>query len=232
MEKRILLIDDDVELCHLLERSARWAGFALEAVHNGREGCLLAERGEYVLIILDVMLPEMDGFEVLARIRAQSTVPVLMLTARDTDGDKISGLLGGADDYLTKPFGLEELMARVQSLVRRYTIFDAAKPEAVITLKDMRIDRTRREVWVRGEERALSGREFDLLLFLAAHAGQVFTKRQLYEQLWPEEGGFDEGNMMAFISKLRKKIEPAGEPYYIQTVKGIGYRFNREAAKC
>lgn len=232
MEKRILLIDDDVELCHLLERSARWAGFALEAVHNGREGCLLAERGEYVLIILDVMLPEMDGFEVLARIRAQSTVPILMLTARDTDGDKISGLLGGADDYLTKPFGLEELMARVQSLVRRYTIFDAARPETVITLKGMRIDRTRREVWVRGEERALSGREFDLLLFLAAHAGQVFTKRQLYEQLWPEEEGFDEGNMMAFISKLRKKIEPAGEPYYIQTVKGIGYRFNREAAKC
>ena len=149
-----------------------------------------------------------------------------------TDGDKISGLLGGADDYLTKPFGLEELMARVQSLVRRYTIFDAAKPETVITLKDMRIDRTRREVWIRGDERALSGREFDLLLFLAAHAGQVFTKRQLYEQLWPEEEGFDEGNMMAFISKLRKKIEPAGEPYYIQTVKGIGYRFNREAAKC
>lgn len=232
MEKRILLIDDDVELCHLLERSARWAGFALEAVHNGREGCRLAERGEYVLIILDVMLPEMDGFEVLAHIRTKSTVPVLMLTARDTDGDKISGLLGGADDYLTKPFGLEELMARVQSLVRRYTVFDAAKPEAVITLKDMRIDRTRREVWVRGEERALSGREFDLLLFLAMHAGQVFTKQQLYEQLWPAEEGFDDGNMMAFISKLRKKIEPFGEPYYIQTVKGIGYRFNREAAQC
>ena len=232
MEKRILLVDDDVELCRLLERSARWVGFTLEAVHNGREGCRLAMREEYVLIILDVMLPEMDGFEVLAQIRAQSTVPVLMLTARDTDQDKINGLLGGADDYLTKPFGLEELMARVQSLVRRYTVFDAAKPETLIMLKDMRIDRSQREVWVRGEERVLSGREFDLLLFLAAHAGQVFTKRQLYEQLWPAEEDFDEGNMMAFISKLRKKIEPIGEPYYIQTVKGIGYRFNREAAEC
>ena len=232
MEKRILMIDDDTALCQLLERSARWAGFELDAVHNGREGCRMAERGEYVLIILDVMLPEMDGFEVLAQIRAQSTVPVLMLTARDTDEDKVSGLLGGADDYLTKPFGMEELMARVQSLVRRYTVFDAAKPEAVITLKDMRIDRTRREVWVKGQEAWLSGREFDLLLFLAMHAGQVFTKRQLYEQLWPTEEGFDEGNMMAFISKLRKKIEPPGEPYYIQTVKGIGYRFNREAAQC
>ncbi len=232
MEKRILLVDDDVELCRLIERSARWAGFVLEAVHSGREGCTLAQREDYVLIILDVMLPEMDGFEVLARIRAHSTVPVLMLTARDGDRDKISGLLGGADDYLTKPFGLEELMARVQSLVRRYTVFDAAKPEAVIELKGMRIDRARREVWVGEREAALSGREFELLLFLAAHGGQVFTKRQLYEQVWPMEEGFDEGNMMAFISKLRKKIEPSGEPYYIQTVKGIGYRFNREAAQC
>ena len=232
VEKRILLVDDDVELCRLLERSARWAGLTLEAVHSGREACQRVKRGEYVLIILDVMLPEMDGFAVLQAIRSQSRVPVLMLTARDADEDKVKGLLSGADDYLTKPFGWEELLARMQSLIRRYTVFDAAASEDVVSLKGLSINRATREVAVGDQAVALSSREFDVLWFLAAHAGQVFTKRQLYEQLWPEEGAFDEGNMMAFISKLRKKIEPAGEPYYIQTVKGVGYRFNREAAKC
>ena len=170
MEKRILLIDDDVELCHLLERSARWAGFALDAVHNGREGCLLAERGEYVLIILDVMLPEMDGFEVLARIRAQSTVPILMLTARDTDGDKISGLLGGADDYLTKPIGTSELLARIRTALRHSNRLNTASPlyKRPFHAKGLTIDFEKHLVSVDGRDVHLTQIEFKMITVFCA----------------------------------------------------------------
>ena len=184
------------------------------------------------LIILDVMMPDMDGFQVLQKIRERNNVPVLMLTAKSDEEDKVSGLRLGADDYLTKPFGINELMARVNSLIRRYTTLNpvTGNEAATMLLKDMVIDKVNRTVTVQNIPIELTGKEFDLLLVLASNKGRVFTKKQLYTQVWTEEYDFDDNNIMAFISKLRKKIEPNPEqPFYIQTVRGVGYRFNKEA---
>jgi len=174
------------------------------------------EENDYQLIVLDIMLPEIDGFSVLVEIRKISTVPVLMLTAKNEEADKIRGLRTGADDYLTKPFSMDELMARVESLIRRYTKFNISDAQQLqSTIGGIQID--------------LTGKEFDLLYFLALHKGRIFTKKQIYTHVWDDEYAFDDSNIMPFISKLRKKIEPdADDPFYIQTVRGVGYRFNQE----
>ena len=229
---RVLLIDDDRDLCALIRQCALADGMDVEPCHSGREGLEHLRRQDYQLVVLDVMLPGMDGFAALAEIRAASRLPVLMLTARDDSASKVRGLRAGADDYLTKPFSLNELMARVHSLIRRYTTFNSAAGNEVgaILLKDMVIDKACRTVTVRNLPVELTGKEFDLLLFLASHKGRVFTKKQIYTQVWAEEYAFDDGNIMSFISKLRKKIEANPEqPFYIQTVRGVGYRFNQEA---
>ena len=177
-------------------------------------------------------MPDMDGFQVLQKIRERNNVPVLMLTAKSDEEDKVSGLRLGADDYLTKPFSINELMARVNSLIRRYTTLNPVVGSEVATmlLKDMVIDKVSRTVTVKNMPIELTGKEFDLLLFLASNKGRVFTKKQIYRQVWAEEYAFDDSNIMSFISKLRKKIEPNPEqPFYIQTVRGVGYRFNKEA---
>ena len=138
----------------------------------------------------------------------------------------------GADDYLTKPFSINELMARINSLIRRYTTLNplTGSEAATMLLKDMVIDKVNRMVNVRNIPIELTGKEFDLLVFLASNKGRVFTKKQIYTQVWEEEYAFDDSNIMSFISKLRKKIEPNPEqPFYIQTVRGVGYRFNKEA---
>jgi DNA-binding response OmpR family regulator len=154
-----------------------------------------------------------------------------MLTAKNEETDKVRGLRLGADDYLTKPFGMEELMARIGSLIRRYTVLnDTAASNEVIRLKDMTINSGNREVFINGQAIELTGKEFDMLWFLAAHKGRIFTKRQIYAHVWEEDYAYDDSNIMSFISKLRKKIEiNASEPFYIQTVRGVGYRFNQEA---
>ena len=177
-------------------------------------------------------MPDMDGFQVLQKIREKNNVPVLMLTAKSDEEDKVSGLRLGADDYLTKPFSINELMARIHSLVRRYTTLNpiAGNVAATMLLKDMVIDKVNRTVTVQNLPVELTGKEFDLLVFLASNKGRVFTKKQIYTQVWAEEYAFDDSNIMSFISKLRKKIEPNPEhPFYIQTVRGVGYRFNKEA---
>ena len=204
------------------------------AAHGGLAGLQLLEENKDAcsLIILDVMLPDLDGFQVLQKIREKYTVPVLMLTAKSAEEDKVSGLRLGADDYLTKPFSINELMARVHSLIRRYTTFNpvAGKEAATLLLKDMVIDKADRTVTIHNVPVDLTGKEFDLLLFLASNKGRVFTKKQIYTQVWAEAYAFDDSNIMSFISKLRKKIEQNPEqPFYIQTVRGVGYRFNKEA---
>lgn len=198
------------------------------------EGLRLAEeyKTSLSLVILDVMMPDLDGFQVLQKIREVSNVPVLMLTAKSDEEDKVSGLRLGADDYLTKPFSINELMARVNSLVRRYTTLNQTTEVCTgkITLQGMTIDKNNRVVTVNGTMLELTGKEFDLLFFLATNKGRVFTKKQIYTQVWDDEYAFDDSNIMSFISKLRKKIEPDPEqPFYIQTVRGVGYRFNKEA---
>ena len=227
--ERILLVDDDEDLCRLVERVVRRAGYEIDVASSGEAGWRLLTRQTYELVILDVQLPGMDGLALLAQLREQSAVPVLMLTARNGEQDKVEGLLGGADDYLGKPFGLDELLARIQAQIRRYTVLKGAETPLVMQFRELSINVRQQEVVVRGQRADLSGREVQLLALLAAEPGRVWTKRQLYQRLWPEEEAFDEGNMMAFISKLRKKIEPGETPYYIQTVRGVGYRFNKEA---
>ena len=230
----VLIIDDDKELCKLMKKCVDQENLSAVVAHGGFEGLRLLEENKDAcsLIILDVMMPDLDGFQVLQKIRGKSNVPVLMLTAKSDEEDKISGLWLGADDYLTKPFSINELMARVNSLIRRYTTLNpvVGSEAATMLLKDMVIDKTSRTVTVKNMPIELTGREFDLLLFLASNKGRVFTKKQIYTQVWEEEYAFDDSNIMSFISKLRKKIEPNPEqPFYIQTVRGVGYRFNKEA---
>ena len=230
---KVLIIDDDKELCALMKKCIEQEKLSAVTVYNGIEGVRLIEENKdsYSLIILDVMLPDIDGFQILQKIRDTSNIPVLMLTAKSSEEDKVFGLRLGADDYLTKPFGINELLARVNSLIRRYTTLNPFTADIdSISLKDMVIDKLNRTVTVKDIPVLLTGKEFDLLLFLASNKGRVFTKKQIYSQVWEEEYAFDDSNIMSFISKLRKKIEPDPDhPFYILTVRGVGYRFNKEA---
>lgn len=230
---KVLIIDDDKELCALMKKCIEQEKLSAVTVYNGIEGVRLIDENKdsYSLIILDVMLPDIDGFQILQKIRDKSNIPVLMLTAKSSEEDKVFGLRLGADDYLTKPFGINELLARVNSLIRRYTTLNLFTADIdSISLKDMVIDKLNRTVTVKDIPVLLTGKEFDLLLFLASNKGRVFTKKQIYSQVWEEEYAFDDSNIMSFISKLRKKIEPDPDhPFYILTVRGVGYRFNKEA---
>lgn len=225
----VLMIDDDRALCDLVKKYLGNEALKVDVKHDGKEGLAAACKNAYLVIVLDVMLPGMNGFEVLAEIRKSSTVPVLMLTARDSEVDKVSGLRLGADDYLTKPFSMNEFVARVQSLIRRYTTFNSSeeRADAVLDFGVLSIDPKSREVFLSGHRVELTAKEFDLLYFLAAHKGQVFTKKQIYSNVWQEEYAFDDNNIMVHIRRLRKKIEPTPEtPTYIQTVWGVGYKFS------
>ena len=230
----VLIIDDDKELCSLMKKCVEQENLSALVAHGGVEGLRLANenRSNCSLVILDVMMSDIDGFQVLRKIRETSNVPVLMLTAKSDEEDKVSGLRLGADDYLTKPFSLNELMARVNSLIRRFTTLNPTStinPD-ILTLKDMVIDKENRIVSINAVPVDLTGKEFDLLYFLASNKGRVFTKKQIYTQVWEEEYAFDDNNIMSFISKLRKKVEPdTDHPFYILTVRGVGYRFNKEA---
>ena len=215
--KQVLIIDDDKELCALMKKCIEQENLSAVTAYSGIEGLQIIKENQnnngFSLIILDVMMPYMDGFQVLKKIREVSNIPVLMLTAKSNEEDKVLGLRLGADDYLTKPFSINELTARVHSLIRRYTTLNPAFSEETdcICLKDMTIDRGNRSVTVRGALVELTGKEFDLLVFLASNKGRIFTKKQIYTQVWEDEYAFDDSNIMSFISKLRKKIEPNPE---------------------
>lgn len=232
----VLIIDDDKELCTLMKKCVEQENLSAIIAHGGIEGIRLIDEnkssGSLSLIILDVMMPDINGFQVLKIIRETSNIPVLMLTAKNDEEDKVSGLRLGADDYLTKPFSISELMARVNSLIRRYTTLNPTFAEETdcIELQDMVIDKANHIVSINNIVVELTSKEFDLLSFLASNKGRVFTKKQIYNQVWEDEYAFDDSNIMSFISKLRKKIEPnPNHPYYILTVRGVGYRFNKEA---
>ncbi|HBE9251220.1 response regulator transcription factor [Clostridioides difficile] len=230
----VLIIDDDKELCALMKKCVEQENLSAITAHCGAEGLHLVDKNRHTLslVILDIMMPDIDGFQVLKKIRETSNIPVIMLTAKNDEDDKISGLRLGADDYLTKPFSINELMARVNSLIRRYTMLNPAfiTDTDCIIINGMIIDKTNRIVSVNNIPVQLTSKEFDLLAFLASNKGRVFTKKQIYTQVWEEEYAFDDSNIMSFISKLRKKIEPdPNHPFYILTVRGVGYRFNKEA---
>lgn len=229
---RVLIIDDDRELCALVQRALVAAGVDADCCHSGQSGLLRMEGRDYQLVILDVMMPGFDGFDTLEKIRARSCVPVLMLTAKGDGASKVRGLRAGADDYLPKPFDLEELSARVLALIRRYTCLNRGLGggESPIRFSGLSIDPDARVVQTAGGPIELPPKEFDLLLLLARNQGRVLTKQRIYEEVWGEPYAYDDSTIMAIVSRLRKKIEPdQSHPSYIRTVRGVGYRFSREA---
>ena len=227
---RILIIDDDKELCALIKQSVLQENIEADCCYSGKSGLLRLKEKEYQLVILDVMMPGFDGFETLEQIRKESGLPILMFTSKNDSVSKVRGLRAGADDYLTKPFDMDELVARILSLIRRYTRFNPKDGQLqTFDFDGLSIDLNSRSIHAGNGDYELPPKEFDLLLFLAKNQGKILTKQQIYENVWGEEYVYDDSNIMAIISRLRKKIEEnPGNPHYIQTVKGIGYRFNRE----
>ena len=227
---RILIIDDDKELCVLIKRSVLSEDIEADFCNTGKEGLRKLKEKEYQLVILDVMMPGMDGFETMKEIRKESSLPILMFTSKNDNASKVCGLRAGADDYLTKPFDMDELIARIISLIRRYTRFNQSDGMTQkLEFDGLHIDIENRSITTGNGTFELPPKEFDLLLYCAENQGRILTKRQIYENVWDEEYFYDDSNIMAIISRLRKKLEVnPSSPKYIQTIKGIGYRFNKE----
>ena len=227
---KVLIIDDDKELCTLIKRSIQSDRIDADFCNTGKEGLRKLKGTEYQLVILDVMMPGMDGFETLEEIRKESSLPILMFTSKNDSVSKVRGLRMGADDYLTKPFDMDELVARIVSLIRRYTRFNQQdKALQQLAFDGLIIDLENRSAATENGTFELPPKEFDLLLFCAKNQGKILTKQQIYEEVWGKEYFYDDSNIMAIISRLRRKLEiNPTSPKYIQTIKGIGYRFNRE----
>jgi DNA-binding response OmpR family regulator len=223
----VLLVDDDVELCASLTRLLGMDGFEVKAVHNGEMGVRQALKGEYELVILDVMLPGGDGRKVLRRIRLTSQVPVIMLTARGDEADRIAGLERGADDYLPKPFNPRELVARMRAVLRRKS---GATPKEILKAGDLQIDCGRRKVAVAGSDVILTGAEFDILLLLVRSAGKVLSREEIAEAALERPIGFFDRSIDNHVSNLRKKLGAhAGGAERIQNVRGAGYVYTGES---
>ena len=226
----ILIIDDDKELCTLIKRSVLSEDIEADFCITGKEGLKQLKEKTYQLVILDVMMPGMDGFETLEQIRTESSLPILMFTSKNDSASKVRGLRAGADDYLTKPFDMDELIARIVSLIRRYTRFNGQDlTTQQLHFDGLDIDLESRSIVTINGTFELPPKDFDLLLFFAKNQGKILTKQRIYEEVWGEEYCYDDSNIMAIISRLRKKLEEnSGSPKYIQTIKGVGYRFNKE----
>jgi two-component system response regulator CpxR len=220
---RVLIVDDDVALCELLAESLNTEGFAIEAVHNGPRGLERALSQEHALVILDLMLPGMGGLDVLRRIRARSQVPVLILTARGEDVERIFGLEIGADDYLPKPFNPRELVARMRAIQRR-TVRATTATEPLI-VGDIRLDPAAREVRLRDALLALTSVEFTLLEMLLQHAGRVVTREQLTETVLGHKLGPFDRVIDVHVSNVRKKLGSSHGGERIKSVRGSGYLF-------
>lgn len=230
MAKRILIIEDEVSIAELEKDYLELSGFEVVMKHNGIEGEAEALGNDYDLIILDIMLPGTDGFDILKNVRSEKDTPILMVTAKKEDIDKIRGLGLGADDYITKPFSPSELVARVKAHLSRY---ERLKGSAVvqpehneINIRGLKIDKDSRRVWVDGEETTFTSKEFDLLVFLAEHPNRVYTKEELFKNVWDMDAVGDNPTVTVHIRKIREKIEyNTAKPQYIETIWGVGYRF-------
>lgn len=222
--ERILIVDDDVGLCDVLAERLETEGFRLEAVHDGMRGLERARSGEYALVILDLMLPEMTGLDVLRNLRAHSGIPVLILTARGEDVDRILGLEIGADDYLAKPFNPRELIARIRAVLRRTSHIDAADPR--LNAGDISLDLPAREAWIHNRKLHLTSVEFSLLEAFARQAGHVVTREALTETVLGRKvvGPFDRV-IDVHVSNLRKKLGDSLAGERIKAVRGAGYQF-------
>jgi len=228
MNEKILLVEDEKTLAKALKFNLEKEGFRVEVAFDGEEALNAMSREEPDLVILDLMLPKIDGYEVCRSIRRSSDVPIIMLTARDEDIDKILGLELGADDYMTKPFNTRELLARIKAILRR-TVQQATAARNFIKVGDLQIDIIKRKVTVKGRAVALTSREFNLLSLLASNPGKVYSREELLEEIWGDDYSGDVRTVDVHIRHLREKIEefPA-EPNIILTVWGAGYKFREE----
>jgi len=228
--KKILIVEDDAVIAEVVKDYLEAGGYKAEVAATGDAGLKKALSEDFDLILLDLMLPGVDGFEICRRIRETKEVPILIVSAKKEDIDKIRGLGLGADDYVIKPFSVGELIARVKAHLARYDRLTglAANPHRdELRLGDIRIDKPSRKVTAHGAELALTSKEYDLLLFLASHPNRVFSKDDLFERIWGMDSHGDLATVTVYISKLREKIErDPSNPRYIETIWGVGYRMN------
>ena len=225
---RILIVEDEVAIADLEKDYLELSGFEVEIENDGTKGLERALHEEFDLFILDLMLPGVDGFEICKKIRETKNTPILMVSAKKDDIDKIRGLGLGADDYITKPFSPSELVARVKAHMARYERLIGKNQEEndIIEIRGIRIDKTARRVYVNGDEKTLTTKEFDLLTFLASHPNHVYTKDELFREIWDMESIGDIATVTVHIKKIREKIEyDTSKPQYIETIWGVGYRF-------
>ena len=231
MAERILLVEDEEKLARMVELELQYEGYEVEKAFDGRAGLDRALSGEFDLVLLDIMLPALSGMEVLRRLRRESAMPVIMLTARDTVVDKVSGLDMGADDYITKPFNPLELMARVKAQLRRYTRYNEADKAGdcrdIIDFNGLVINRATHECTLYDRELGLTPIEFDILWMLCENRGQVISAERLFESVWGEKYLDRNNTVMVHIRRLREKMgEPSRNPRFIKTVWGVGYKID------
>ncbi|GAA3803613.1 response regulator transcription factor [Nocardioides panacisoli] len=220
---RALVVDDEVNIAELVAMALRYEGWSVDTAHNGSQAVAAARAAQPDVVVLDLMLPDFDGMEVLRRIRSiDPAVPVLFLTARDAVEDRVAGLTAGGDDYVTKPFSLEELVARLRALVRRAGVAAETRGNAVLTVGDLVLDEDSREVTRGGEEIGLTATEFELLRFLMRNPRRVLSKAQILDRVWNYDFGGQANVVELYISYLRKKIDAGREPM-IHTMRGAGY---------
>ena len=227
-ETNILVVDDEKEIADLLEIYLISDGFQVLKAYSAKEGLRILEEKKIDLVLLDVMMPDMDGIDVIRKIRGWSNVPILVVSARSDDTDKVSALDAGADDYLTKPFSPSELVARVKAHMARYNrlVGTHTKENDIVEIRGIRIDKTARRVFVNGVEKTFTTKEFDLLTFLAENPNHVFTKEELFREIWDMDSIGDIATVTVHIKKIREKIETdTSKPQYIETIWGVGYRF-------
>ena len=221
---RILIVEDEVAIADLEKDYLELSGFEVEIENDGTKGLERALHEEFDLFILDLMLPGVDGFEICKKIRETKNTPILMVSAKKDDIDKIRGLGLGADDYVTKPFSPSELVARVKAHLARYErLIGSNMPQNdIIEIRGIKIDKTARRVWVNGEEKQFTTKEFDLLTFLAENPNHVFTKEELFRKIWDMESIGDIATVTVHIKKIQMNTN---KPQYIETIWGVGYRF-------
>ncbi len=225
---KILIVEDEEAIAELEKDYLELSGFHVTICNDGEEGLREALTGNYNLLVLDLMLPGVDGFEICRQVRKEQNTPILMVSAKKDDIDKIRGLGLGADDYVTKPFSPSELVARVKAHLARYErlIGSSVQENEMIEIRGIRIDRTARRVYVNGEERQFTTKEFDLLTFLAQNPNRVFTKDELFRKIWDMDSVGEIATVTVHIKKIREKIEyDTSKPQYIETIWGVGYRF-------
>ena len=228
MNSKILIVEDEVAIAELEKDYLELSGFDVVMQHTGDAGLKAALNEDFNLIILDLMLPNVDGFEICKKVREKKNTPIIMVSAKKEDIDKIRGLGLGADDYMTKPFSPSELVARVKAHLARYErlVGSGVKANEIIEIRGIKIDKTARRVYVNGEEKAFTTKEFDLLTFLAENPNHVFTKEELFNKIWDMESIGDIATVTVHIKKIREKIEfNTSKPQYIETIWGVGYRF-------